>query len=353
MIMKKNTLPLLLFILLLGCSGQKKTVTVPVPSIFDFTSTINLEGLKADLSVLSHDSLEGRNTGSEGEAKAAKFLAQRYATLGLEPVGDNDTYFQGFKLARASEVKTNNVVAFLEGSDPVKKEEVIVLSAHYDHLGISQPDSTGDAIYNGADDNGSGTIALLHIAQAMVAAQKAGAGPKRSVLFLHVSAEELGLLGSRYYSENPIFPIENTVANLNADMIGGRDQQNTESGDYIYIIGGSIISSDVDSLVNLANQESVNINLSDRYNDLSDPLQLYRRSDHWNFGRLGIPFIFFFSGLHDNYHQPSDEIDKIDFDALTKRSQLIFTTAAKIANADERPEVDNQAFIEITQLEPR
>ncbi len=351
--MKTKLIPILALTILFGCKSSKETVSVPAPSISDFMSTINAEGLRADLTIFAHDSLQGRNTGSVGMEKAEKFIALRYSTLGLEPVGDEGTYVQEFQVNQVPEIKTKNVVAFLEGSDPVKKEEVIVLSAHYDHLGVGQPDSTGDAIYNGADDNGSGTIALMHVAQAMVAAQKAGAGPKRSILFLHVSAEEIGLLGSRYYSDNPIFPIENTVANLNADMIGGRDQQNAESGDYVYIIGGNIISSDVDSLVNLANLESVNINLSDRYNDLSDPLQLYRRSDHWNFGRLGVPFIFFFSGLHDDYHQPSDEIDNIDFEALTKRSQLIFLTAAKIANADERPKVDNQEFIEITKQQPR
>lgn len=351
--MKLRLIPILFLLVLLSCKGTKEVVQVPAPTITDFTTTINAEGIRADLSVLSHDSLEGRRTGSEGIEQAAEFLAFKYETLGLKPVGDDGTYFQEFELDLIPESTVKNVVAFIEGSDPVKKDEIVVLSAHYDHLGIGQPDSTGDAIYNGADDNASGTVALLHVAQALVAAQRAGAGPERSILFLHVSAEEIGLLGSRYYSENPIFPIENTVANLNADMIGGVDSLNAESEDYIHIIGGTIISSELDSLVNVANLESVNINLSDRYNDLTDPLQLYRRSDHWNFGRLGVPFIFFFSGLHQAYHQPSDEIDNIHFEALTKRTQLIFMTAAKIANAEERPKVDNQEFIEITKQQPR
>jgi Zn-dependent M28 family amino/carboxypeptidase len=351
--MKTKLILLFALTILLGCKSSKETVLVPAPTISDFMSIINVEGIRADLSVLSHDSLEGRRTGSEGIEKAAEFLALKHQRIGLQPVGDDGTYFQGFDLDLIPESKVKNVVAFLEGSDPVKKDEVVVLSAHYDHLGIGQPDSTGDAIYNGADDNASGTVALLHVAQAMVAAKKAGAGPDRSILFLHVSAEEIGLLGSRYYSENPIFPIENTVANLNADMIGGVDPQNVENQDYIHIIGGTIISSELDSLVNIANLESVNLSLSDRYNDLTDPLQLYRRSDHWNFGRLGVPFIFFFSGLHQDYHRPSDEIDKIHFEVLTKRTQLIFMTAAKIANADKRPKVDNQEFIEITKQQPR
>lgn len=250
-------------------------------------------------------------------------------------------------------VVASNIAAFLEGSDPLLKDEVVVLSAHHDHVGIGRPDSTGDTIYNGADDDGSGTVGLLSTAQAMVAAKKAGAGPKRSVLFLHVSGEEKGLLGSRYYSDHPIYPIENTVANINVDMIGRVDKEHEENKDYIYVIGGEIISSGLDSLLRSANEATVNLDLSDRYNDLEDPNQFYRRSDHWNFGRLGIPFIFFFNGVHADYHRPSDSIEKIEWEALTKRTQLIYTTTAMIANSSERPAVDNQAFIEKTQAQAR
>ena len=250
-------------------------------------------------------------------------------------------------------VVASNIAAFLEGSDPLLKDEVVVLSAHHDHVGIGRPDSTGDTIYNGADDDGSGTVGLLSTAQAMVAAKKAGAGPKRSVLFLHVSVEEKGLLGSRYYSDHPIYPIENTVANINVDMIGRVDKEHEENKDYIYVIGGEIISSGLDSLLRSANEATVNLDLSNRYNDLEDPNQFYRRSDHWNFGRLGVPFIFFFNGVHADYHRPSDSIEKIEWEALTKRTQLLYTTTAMIANAPNRPEVDNQAFIEKTQAQAR
>jgi len=250
-------------------------------------------------------------------------------------------------------VKASNIAAFLEGSDPVLKNEVVVLSSHHDHVGIGRPDSTGDTIYNGADDDGSGTVGLLNTAQAMMVAAKAGAGPKRSVLFLHVSGEEKGLLGSRYYSDHPIYPIEKTVANVNVDMIGRVDKEHAENKDYIYVIGGEIISSGLDSLLRKANQASVNLDLSKRYNDLEDPNQFYRRSDHWNFGRLGVPFIFFFNGVHADYHRPSDSIEKIEWEAITKRTQLIYTTTAMIANSDKRPEVDNQAFIQKTQSQAR
>jgi len=250
-------------------------------------------------------------------------------------------------------LETKNVLAYLEGSDPDLKDEVVVLSSHYDHVGVGRPDSTGDTIYNGADDDGSGTIAILHVAKALARAKKAGVGPKRSVLFLHVSAEEKGLLGSRYYSDHPVLPIEKTIANLNVDMIGRIDPEHAGNPNYVYVIGGHIISSGLDSLINVANRQSVNLDLSQRYNDLNDPNQFYRRSDHWNFGRLGVPFVFFFNGVHADYHRPSDEIDKINFEALTKRSKLLFQSSLIIANAGERPVVDNQVFIERTQLQPR
>ncbi len=252
-------------------------------------------------------------------------------------------------------LKTENVLAYFEGADPELKEEALVLVAHYDHLGIGQPDETGDMIYNGADDNGSGTVALMAVANALNEARQAGYKPKRSVLFLHVSAEEVGLLGSRYYSDHPVIPIENTIANFNADMVGRSDSRNVEAGDtdYVYLIGGDIISSDLDSLVVAANEHSVNMRIDRHYNDLSDPNQLFRRSDHWNFGRLSIPFVFFFTGLHENYHRPSDTVDKIEFGKYTRIVQLIYSSAIKVTNADERPEVDNQEFIDITNRMPR
>ena len=246
---------------------------------------------------------------------------------------------------------SKNVVAFLEGCHEELKDEVVVISSHYDHMGIGQPDASGDMIYNGADDNGSGTVATLSIAEVMAQAKRDGFCLDRSVLFINVTAEEHGLLGSRYYSDNPIFPIENTVANFNLDMVGRTDYNYADSDEeYIYIIGAEIISSGLDSLLHVANANSVNLTLDMRYNDLDDRNQFYRRSDHWNFGRLGIPFIFFFSGVHEDYHQPSDTYDKIPFELYAKRVQLMLHTLVEVANSTERPEVDNRLFIERTQL---
>lgn len=252
-------------------------------------------------------------------------------------------------------VMSNNIVGFIEGSDPVAKHEFVVLSAHYDHVGVGAPDSTGDTIYNGADDDGSGTVGLLGVGEAMMAAKKAGVGPKRSVILLHVTAEEKGLLGSRFYSDHPIYPIDKTIANVNVDMIGRIDDDYTKTndGNYIYIIGGSIISSAMDSILQVANSKTVKINLDMKFNDLNDVNQFYRRSDHWNFGRLGVPFAFFFNGVHPEYHRPGDEVDKIAFDAMTKRTKLIFAYTLELANMSGRPKVDNQEFINKTKSNAR
>lgn len=252
-------------------------------------------------------------------------------------------------------VETENVVAYLEGSDPLLKDEVVVLMAHYDHMGVEISFNGEEFIYNGADDNGSGTVALMAIADALHEAAIHGYKTRRSILFLHVSAEEIGLLGSRYYSDHPIIPIEKTIAVFNADMIGRSDPENiaADDTDYVYLIGGEIISSGLDRIVVRANEQSVNMRLDRKYNDLMDRNQFYRRSDHWNFGRLGVPFVFFFTGVHEDYHQPTDTVDKIDFNKYNRVVQLIYTSTVKTANSTERPVMDNDTFIDITQSLPR
>ncbi|MBN2730988.1 MAG: M28 family peptidase [Balneolaceae bacterium] len=287
-------------------------------------------------------------TGIEGLNKVRNDINQNIKTFRAKSTGYGLTqipYVQDVKL------ETENLVAYMEGADPQLKDEVVVLSAHYDHVGIGAPDSTGDAIYNGANDDGSGTIGVLSAARAFAEAKENGVQPRRSILFLSVSGEEKGLLGSRYYSDHPIFPIEKTVANINTDMIGRVDPEHRESGktDYVYIIGAEIISSDIDSLLKAGNARSGELTLDMRYNDLNDPNQFYRRSDHWNFGRFGVPFVFFFNGVHEDYHRPSDEIDKINFPLLTKTARSMYATTVMVANADSAPKVDNQEFIEITK----
>lgn len=241
---------------------------------------------------------------------------------------------------------TENVIAAVEGVDPALKHEFIVLTAHYDHVGVD-PTLDGDQIFNGADDDGSGTVTLLEIAQAFQKAREDGYGPRRSVLFLTVSAEEKGLLGSRYYSDfEPVVPLENTVANLNIDMIGRHDPTYPgETTDYVYIIGGNLISDDIHEVNDNVNDLlATGIELSDRFNAPDDPNQFYRRSDHWNFAKHNIPFIFYFTGTHEDYHGVGDEPHKVDYERMEKIARLIFGTTWQLANQDERPQVSGPGF---------
>lgn len=230
-------------------------------------------------------------------------------------------------------VQSENVLAYVEGTD--KKEELVIITAHYDHVGVE-----GGVVYNGADDDGSGTVALLEIAEAFALAKAAGHGPKRSVLVMPVSGEEKGLLGSRHYSDDPVFPLENTIADLNIDMIGRTDSSHTLGEPYVYVIGSDRLSNDLHRINELANEQYVGLTLDYTFNAESDPNRFYYRSDHYNFARKGIPSIFYFSGVHEDYHQPTDDVEKIRFDLLLRRTLLVFHTAWALANAEMRPVVD-------------
>ncbi|MEN0048873.1 MAG: M28 family peptidase [Bacteroidota bacterium] len=229
----------------------------------------------------------------------------------------------------------SNVLGYIEGSDPKMKEEIVIITAHYDHLGMR-----GKSIYNGADDNGSGTSTVLEVAEAFAKAKEAGAGPRRSVLVMLVSGEEKGLLGSKYYVENPIYPIENTVANVNVDMVGRVDQKYEDNPNYIYVIGSDRLSTELHEINETANKTYTNLTLDYTYNEDDDPNRYYYRSDHYNFAEKGIPAIFYFNGTHEDYHRPSDTIEKINFEKMEKIGQLVFYTAWELANRDKRIEVN-------------
>ena len=231
-------------------------------------------------------------------------------------------------------VSSENVVALIRGSE--KPDEIVVISAHLDHEGVKD-----GQVYNGADDDGSGTIALLEIAEAFKKAADDGHGPKRSILFLHVTGEEKGLLGSRHYTDNdPIFPLENTVADLNIDMIGRIDPKRQGDRNYIYLIGSDKLSTELHNLSEDVNKKYTNIDLDYTYNDDNDPNRFYYRSDHYNFAKNNIPVIFYFNGTHDDYHRPTDTADKIEYDLLENRTRLVFYTAWEVANRDGRLIVD-------------
>jgi hypothetical protein len=236
--------------------------------------------------------------------------------------------------SQSEPVASENVVAFLKGSE--KPDEILVISAHLDHEGIKD-----GKVYNGADDDGSGTVAILEIAQAFKAAADNGDRPKRSILFLHVTGEEKGLLGSKHYTDNdPIFPLKNTVADLNIDMIGRTDPKRDGDRNYVYLIGSDKLSTDLHNISEAANSTYTNVILDYTYNDKDDPNRFYYRSDHYNFAKNNIPVIFYFNGTHEDYHQPGDTPDKIQYDLLENRTRLVFYTAWEVANREDRIRVD-------------
>ena len=230
-----------------------------------------------------------------------------------------------------------NVLGYMEGTD--KKDELLVLTAHYDHIGIVK-----DQINNGADDDGSGTSAILELAEAFSLAAENGNRPRRSILFMTVSGEEKGLLGSQFYTENPLYPLENTIVNLNIDMIGRIDkkyQSREDSTHYVYLIGSDKLSSELHKISEGTNTSLDQITLDYTYNDENDPNRFYYRSDHYNFAKNQIPVIFYFTGVHVDYHKPTDDVYKIKFDKTAKISRLIFGTAWELANREERIKVDS------------
>ncbi len=247
---------------------------------------------------------------------------------------------------RRTPLQAENVVAFIEGSDPELRDEVVLISSHYDHVGLNA-DRTGDFINNGADDDGSGTVATLEIAEAFVKAKEDGVGPRRSLLFVNFSGEENGLLGSEYFADyEPMVPIDKIVTVLNIDMIGRIDPTHDgPTSDYVYVIGSKLVSTELHEINQRVNTlTGVDLELNERFNSRSDPNRFYARSDHWNFGKHGIPFIFFFTGTHEDYHQPGDEPHKIEYERLARISRLIFATAWQVANQDARPVVDGSGF---------
>lgn len=228
-------------------------------------------------------------------------------------------------------LSSSNVVGYIEGTD--KKDEYLVLTAHYDHLG-KRNDST---IFYGADDDGSGTVSILELAEAFAKAKQEGKGPRRSIVFMTVSGEEKGLWGSAYYSDHPLFPLEKTTVNLNIDMIGRTDpkRKQADSMNYVYVVGDHLLSSDLRPISESMNKKYTKLGLDYKYNQPNDPERIYYRSDHYNFARKGVPIIFYFNGTHNDYHRITDTPDKINYELMKKRAQLVFYTAWEMANRND------------------
>ena len=320
-------LPFILFSLMVFGQNEK--------NVTEYANSITPNELKDLLYVYASDYFEGRETGARGQKKAIDFIRQFYTTHGIGAAQGTENYFQPMELnIKGKMVKTENVAAIIEGNE--FPNEYIVISSHLDHVGIQN-----GMIHNGADDDGSGTVAMLEIAEAFQAAAATGQGPKRSIIFLHVTGEEKGLLGSSYYTKNPLYPLVDTMANLNVDMIGRLDPKRTDKDpNYIYLIGADKISQELHDISEATNKKYTQIKLDYTYNDDKDPNRFYYRSDHYNFAKNNIPVIFYFNGTHDDYHAPSDTPDKINYYMLAKRSRLIFYTAWELANRKNKIKID-------------
>lgn len=306
--------------------------------VVKYANTITSNELKTHLYKFASNEFEGRKVGEKGQKKASKFLESYYIKQGIKSPFEGESYYQFIPsdfFSNKEKIKSSeNVLAYIRGNE--KPEEIVVVSAHLDHLGITEDGK----IYYGADDDGSGTVALMEMAQAFNKAKKEGYGPKRSILFLHFTAEEIGKKGSDYYVKHPVFPLENTVVDLNIDMIGRIDKIHEDNKDYVYLIGSDRLSKELHYLSEKVNNSYYNIDIDYRYNVIGERHHYYSRSDHYNFAAKKVPVIFYFNGEHDDYHKPSDTPDKIDYELLQKRSRLVFATAWQIANQERRIKLD-------------
>ena len=228
------------------------------------------------------------------------------------------------------ELEASDVLGFLPGTD--LKDQIVVISAHMDHLG-----KRNGEIYYGADDDGSGTVSVLELASAFAKAKAAGKGPRRSILFLANSGEEEGLWGSAFYTDHPTYPLDHTTVDLNIDMIGRIDPRRNygDSMNYVYVVGSDKLSTDLKPISEGTNKKYTKLELDYKFDDPKDPERIYYRSDHFNFARKGVPIIFYFDGIHADYHRPTDTPDKINYDLLAKRGQLVFYTAWDMANRND------------------
>src|SRR5262249_13443924 len=310
---------------------QTQTGTTPVPSIVISTrmATALFEGEQADIARIQN-----------GEQVASfEFSANKKVTINVA--------------VKTEHPPTQNVVAVWEGGDPVLKNEYVALGAHYDHIGICAP-GTSDPICNGADDDGSGTTALLGMAEALSRAKQR---PKRSVLFVWHCGEEKGLWGSRYFTEYPTIPLDHIVTQLNIDMIGrskGANDTNPRDKELsgpnqVYVIGSKMMSTELGEITDRVNKSYLNLQYDFRYDDPNDPNRFFFRSDHFNYARKGIPIVFFFDGVHEDYHRPGDEPQKIDYVKMQNVARTVYLILWDVANLAKRPVVDKQLPAQLMQ----
>ncbi len=309
--------------------------------------SITAADVKRRIAIIADDSMGGRDTPSRGLDATARYIASEFQRFGLTPGGDSGTFIQRYPIPGSREGRPSgasrtapNVVGVLEGSDPVLKNEYIVLSAHMDHVGIGAP-VDGDSIYNGADDDASGTTGVIELAEAL---SMPGARPKRSVVFLTVSGEEHGLWGSAWFSEHPVVPMSQVVADLNIDMIG-RNWKDT-----IVVIGKE--HSDLGATLDRVNRAHPELRMK-AIDDIRPEENFYFRSDHYNFARKGVPILFFFNGTHPDYHGPNDEPDRIDAEKESRIVRLVYLITQEVGDAPARPAWNPASYKRIVRPQTR
>ena len=318
----------------LTAQGQRAASSTPrglealTPEVRAGLETITPADVKRRIEIIADDSMGGRDTPSRGLEATARYIASEFQRVGLTPAGDRGSFVQRYPLPAGPQGQPRptapNVAGRLEGSDPALRNEYIVVSAHMDHVGVGVP-VKGDSIYNGADDDASGTAGVLELAEAL---SRPGARPKRSVIYLTVSGEEHGLWGSAWFSEHAPVPMSQIVANLNIDMIG-RNWKDT-----IVAIGKE--HSDLGVTLDRVNRAHPELGMS-AIDDLWPDENFYFRSDHYNFARKGVPALFFFNGTHPDYHGPDDEPDRIDAEKESRIVRLVYLMTQDIGNARRRP----------------
>ncbi|MFQ5537705.1 MAG: M20/M25/M40 family metallo-hydrolase [Gemmatimonadota bacterium] len=323
-----------LALLVSGCADQGPQVDGA--DVFAAAAVITPEDYAERVGVLAADSMRGRFTPSPELEKAARWIAAEFRAMGLRGGAEDGAFIQRYPLPRG-EGQAPNVVAVLEGSDPELKREYVVFMAHMDHVGVRAPDEHGDSIFNGADDNASGTAAVMEVARAAAAMNPR---PRRSFLFLLVSGEERGLWGSAYYTEHPTVPLDSMVAVINADMVG------RNWSDSIVVIGKE--HSDLGGTMERVAAEHPELNMA-ALDDRWPEENFYRRSDHFNFARKGVPVLFFFNGTHEDYHRPGDEPSLIDAEKASRIARLMFYLGVEIANAEEQPQWNPESYRQIVE----
>jgi hypothetical protein len=300
-------------------------------------ATISSQDILRRIGVMAHDSMRGRRTPSPELDEVALWVAAEFESMGLEPGGDDGTYLQRYPVPEMDGETAPNTVGILRGSDPELREEYVVYTAHMDHVGVRRPDESGDSIYNGADDDASGTATIMEVAEAMASLPTP---PRRSVIFVAVSGEERGLWGSEHFVQNAPVAVSSMVANLNADMVG-RNWPDT-----IVAIGKE--HSSLGETLEAVNRARPELGMT-AIDDIWPDERFYFRSDHYNFARNGVPILFFFNGTHAEYHRPSDEVELIDGEKTARIGRLLFYLGMEVAQAPDAPAWNPDSYERIVE----